>query len=104
MFGADVPVLLHIAARLPHEPHRAYVGRPAAASIEKPAIHGGDTHNPQISTNVLKNPCFLADRGGFSLESAAPWHSGPPEEPAQTANPECEKAAAVPLTDAARTV
>ena len=41
----DVPVLLHIAASLPHKPHRTNIGRPAAASIEKAAIHGSHAHH-----------------------------------------------------------
>ena len=73
--SADVPVLLHIAARLPHKPHRANIGRPAAASIEKPAIHGSHTHTPKLAQTFLGNACFLPVRGGFSLESAGLWRS-----------------------------
>ncbi len=31
--GADLPVLFHVAASLPHKPDRPYIGRPAAARI-----------------------------------------------------------------------
>ena len=44
MLRPDVPVLLHVPAGLPHEPHRPNVGRPAAAGIEKAAVHWSHAH------------------------------------------------------------
>ncbi len=44
VLGADVPVLLHIAAGLTHEPDWPDVGGPTAASFKKAAVHGSHTH------------------------------------------------------------
>ena len=38
---AERAVLGHVAARLPHEPHRRDVGRLAPASAEEAVVHGG---------------------------------------------------------------
>jgi hypothetical protein len=41
---ADVPVLLEIAAGLPHEPYRPDIGGPAAAGVEEAACHWSHAH------------------------------------------------------------
>ena len=39
VLGTDIPVLFHVPASLPHKPDRTHVCRPAAARIEKTAVH-----------------------------------------------------------------
>ena len=39
MLGADRLIFLHVAAGLPHEPHRRAVHRLAATGFEKPIVH-----------------------------------------------------------------
>ena len=42
--GADIPVLLHVASGLPHEPDRPNIGGPAAAGIQKTTVRRGHSH------------------------------------------------------------
>ncbi len=44
VLSSDIPVLLHIAASLTHEPDGPDIGRPAAAGFKKAAVHGSHAH------------------------------------------------------------
>ena len=105
--SADLPVLLHIAAGLPHaDTGRTHlVGRRHKASRNRAVHRGSHAHFPKLAQHVLRKSMFLPVRVGFALESAAPWYLERGRKrrlKLQIRSP--IKAAAVPLTGAVRTV
>jgi len=49
----DLPVLLQVASRLPHEPYRPDIGWPSAACIQKAACHWSHAHRSLINSPVV---------------------------------------------------
>jgi hypothetical protein len=62
--GADVAVLFHVTAGLPHKPDRPNVGRPAAAGIQESTICRTHSH-------VHLEPRFA--RNAKLIVSGRPW-------------------------------
>ena len=63
VLGADLAVLLQVPAGLPHEPHRPHIGRPAAAGIEKSAVHWSHAHDlfrSCLRRKYTRNPLVYA--------------------------------------------
>src|SRR5579863_9210201 len=99
MFSPDLAVLAQVTARLPHEPHRPHIRRPAPAGIQKAAGYWSHAHDcsglsSQKNARRAAGLCFAAHarpltnsglvqaslssvRGAITDTASTPWAGQP---------------------------